>query len=139
MALTTAERAILATELTNDPLGRGYAGMTSQQVEDSLRNVKDRTRVREWMESSEVFQSIDITEFKAKTSDQQRNVMSILSFGKVNPRDGSKERAYFIDVFGGGSATAAALATARQESISRSVELGIPNVYAIDVEVVRSQ
>jgi len=135
MALTASERTILASELTNDPINRGYAGMSNAQVVDSLRNLKDRTRIRARMDSSEVFQAIDIAEFTAKTDRQQANIMAILGFGSVNPQ--GKEAAYFQSVFGGGSVTITALIAARQESISRSVELGIPNVYEPDVAAVR--
>lgn len=133
--LTSSERAILAAELTNDPLARGYAGMSDSEVTASLRDVKDRTRIRARMDSSEVFQAIDIAEFNAKTDQQQRNIMAVLSFGSVNPQ--GKEAALFSNVFGAGSATITALQAARLESISRSVELGIPNVYEIDVAAVR--
>jgi hypothetical protein len=135
MALTTAERAILADELTNDPLNRGYATMSDAAVVESLRNLKDRTRIRSRMDSSEVFQSIDITEFVALTDRQQANIMGILAFGSVNPQ--GKEATYFQTVFGGGSNTITSLASARQEAISRSIELGIPNVYEPDVAAVR--
>lgn len=133
--LTTSERVILRNELTNDPLGRGYASMSDTQVVASLRDLKDRTRIRARMDSSEVFQAIDITEFVALTEQQQRNIMAVLAFGSVNPQ--GKEAALFINIFGVGSATITALASARQESISRSVELNIHNVYEMDVAAVR--
>lgn len=135
MALTVAERVILAAELTNDPLGRGYSAMTNDEVVNSLRNVKDRTRIRDRMDSSEVFQAIDLPEFNALTEIRQRNVMSVLGFGYVNPQ--GREADMFVAYFGAGSATISALQAARQESISRSYELGIPNVYEPDVAAVR--
>lgn len=135
MALTAAERVILANELTTDPIGRGYAAMSNAQVVDSLRNVKDRSRIRARMESSEVFQAIDIAELMAKTDAQRNAVLAVLSFGWVNPA--GKEATLFTTVFGSGSATIAALQTARMESISRCQEIGIPNVYEMDVTAVR--
>ena len=39
------DRASLKAEVTSDPLGRGYVGMTDQQVADSL-NTKNRAVVR---------------------------------------------------------------------------------------------
>lgn len=135
MALTPPEMDILRTELNTDPLGRGYAGMTNAQVVNSLRNVIDRTRIRSRMDSSAVFQAIDITEFNAKTDQQQRNVMAVLAFGSVNPQ--GKEATLFTNIFGAGSATITALAAARQESVPRCVELGIPNVYEPDVAAIR--
>ena len=132
--LTPSERTILAAELTNDPLSRGYAGMSNAQVVVSLRT-ENRSRIRARMDASEVFQAIDIAEFNAKTEAQQRNVLAVLGFGSVNPQ--GKEAALFTSIFGGGSATITALAAARLENVSRAVELAIPNVYEIDVAAVR--
>ena len=135
MALTAIERVILANELTNDPLGRGYAGMTNAQVVGSLRNVIDREKMRPWMLSSEVFQAIDLTEFDALTDSRQRNVMAMLAFGRLKP-DG-KEATLFVRYFGAGSATVTALAQARMFACGRAMELGIPNVHEQDVAAVR--
>lgn len=135
MALTTSEQVILVNELTNDPLSRGYAAMTESEVVDSLVNNKDRSHIRERMDSSEVFQAIDIAEYLSKTDQQQRNIMAVLAFGSVNPQ--GKEAALFQQIFGGGSATISALQTARTEYISRAQELGISNVYVVDVEKAR--
>jgi hypothetical protein len=135
MALTTAERAILAAELTNDPLARGYIGMSNAQVVDSLRNTIDRPVVRKTMDATEVFQAINTDEFLALTDAQQRNVMAMLGFGRVNPA--GKEATLFIRYFGAGSATITALQSARTVLVSRAYELNIHNVYEVDVAAVR--
>jgi len=137
MALTATELPILIEELTNDPLNRGYATMSDAEVEESIRNVYDRTRIKAWMESSEVFQAIDITEFNALTDLRQRNVMSVLAFGRVNPQ--GREADMFINYFGAGSTTIQTLQTARQQSINRCTELGIPNAWAADVARARAE
>lgn len=135
MALTSSELVILAAELTNDPLGRGYGAMSDQQVVDDLKTAY-RTRIRHRMDSSEVFQAIDLAEFNALTDARQRNVMAMLAFGELNPQ--GREADLFVNYFGGGSATITALQAARIESISRAVELAIPNVYAPDVAAARA-
>jgi len=134
--LTGPEREILRTELINDPLPRGYALMTDAQVVDSLRNVFDRSRIKSRMDSSEIWQSVDIAEFNALTDVKQRNIMALLGFGSLNPQ--GKEASLFVSYFGGGSSTVTALQAARTESINRAVELGIPNVYEPDVTAVRA-
>lgn len=132
--LTTSERVILQNELTNDPLSRGYASLNNSDVVVSLKTV-NRSRIRARMEASEIFQAISIAEFTALTDVQQRNIMAMLGFGSLNPQ--GREADLFVAYFGAGSATITALATARMEAISRAVELGIPNVYEMDVQAVR--
>ena len=132
--LTTSERAILSAELTNDPLARGYSAMGNADVVASLRT-QNRSRIRARMDSSEVFQAVDVTEFLAKTDQQQRNLMAVMSFGWLNPQ--GKEATLFTNIFGAGSATITALAAARLETVSRAVELAIPNVIVDDVVAVR--
>ena len=41
---TEVSTLLIRDEITNDPLGRGYAGMSDQAVADSL-NTKDRTKL----------------------------------------------------------------------------------------------
>lgn len=115
----------LRDELLNDPLGRGYAGMSDQAAADDL-NTAYRTRQRETMDSAEIYENIDISEFQAKTDAQKVYVRDILGLG-ANVRIGasSKARMVMVSVFGGGSSTIANLADAATENISRAVELGI--------------
>ena len=141
MALTNDELLILQSELTNDPLNRNYQTMSDQEVEYDLRNVaaygaSPRQRIRALMTSTEVFNSIDLTEFNALTDHQRSNIMGLMSFGNLNP-DG-REKDLFVNYFGAGSNTLTALNAARMENISRCVELNIPNVYAADVNKARN-
>ena len=88
------------------------------------------------MESSEIFQAIDLTEFSALTDKQQSNIMGILAFGYVNP-DG-REKDLFVQYFGAGSNTITQLQADRLLAINRARELGIPNVYEPDVTAARA-
>lgn len=54
----------LVDELANDPLGRGYAGMTAQQAADDL-NAIIRTRPRTAVPASEVFARFVPAEYDA--------------------------------------------------------------------------
>ena len=134
MALTASERVILSDELTNDPLNRGYSSMSDYEVLVDLKSVY-RTRIRDRMSSSEIFQAIDLSEFNALSDSQQRNVMAMLAFGELNPQ--GREADLFVNYFGGGSTTITTLQSARIENCSRAVELGIPNVYEPDIAAVR--
>lgn len=120
---TPAQR--LKTEVDTDPIGRGYAGMTDQQVADDLRTAY-RTGTRSTMDSSEIYEHVDRAEFASKTALDQERIKIIYGLGndvKVGP--GSKARNEFIAIFGAGSATITALASALSTSISRAEELGL--------------
>jgi hypothetical protein len=113
----------LHDEVVGDPLGRGYSGMTNQEVADDMNTVY-RTRNRATMTASEVFNSIDKAEYNAiPVPENKQMVWDILHLGDVNPF--GLEADLFVDVFGGGSNTITALQAARVESISRATELGV--------------
>jgi len=122
--------AILKTELTDDPLTRGYAAMSDQQAADSL-NTANRSHLSDTLSSALLFENIDRTEFQALTAAMQSRVDRLLGLGegiKVGP--GSQARAELLAVFGGGSATAASLVAALTETVSRAQELGLPQLSA---------
>ena len=130
----------LKTELTDDPLARGYSGMTDEQAAADLNSIypapDTRTRPRASMTSSEIWQSVDIPAYKLLLADKQDNIKLVMSFGVVDPF--GKEADIFIDAFGAGSATITALQAARQEIVSRAMELGLGIVTEGDVWDVRN-
>lgn len=135
MALNNEQLLALKEELDTDALGRGYAGMDPQSVAEDLK-AEYRTRIRASMTSTEVFQSVDKAEFLALADGHQNLIMNILGFGAIDPQ--GREAEIFTQLFGGGSATIQDLAQARQEPVSRSVELGIGGVRAGDVQAARN-
>ncbi len=117
---------ILEDELANDPLIRGYAGMTDQQLVDSL-NAPDRTRDREAMSSGEIMESIDGVEFIALSNAKQARVDRVLGLGAeiiVGPGNTHNAVQELLDAFGGGSLTIASLVALRTVAISRAEEIG---------------
>jgi len=118
--------AVLVPELRDDPLSRGYSGMTDAEVAAAL-NVVDRTRKRDTMTSAQIYEAIVTADFQALSDGAKVYVRDILGlWGDIAVGSGSKARAVLIAVFGIGSATIAALAAALNESISRASELGLP-------------
>ncbi len=111
----------LRAELLADPLSRGYSTMSDQEAADDL-NTEYRSRNRTSMTPTEVWQAIDITEFRAKADGDRRDVMGVLQFDSIDPF--GNESALFQAIFGA-SATITALQAARVEAISRAVELEI--------------
>ena len=115
--------SVLSDEIANDPLGRGYAGMTNQEAADSL-NAVNRTRIRASMSGDEVFQATDAAEFGALTDAKRALWLSFCARAAIDP--GAAANVAFVKfIFGAGSATVSALATRRTEVVSRAIELGI--------------
>lgn len=132
----------LRSELMNDPLARGYAGMTADQVAADLHTAY-RTRNRGALSGDEIFQQTDPTEFSAlndgsgNTADVKGQWMSFCSRASVDPWAVANEQ-YVVQVFGGASATVANLGNARVDNISRAQELGLGSVSGTDVKLARS-
>ena len=78
---------------------------------------------RDTMTGSEVLNEIDKTEFDGKTDIQKQRVWDIMHLGELNPF--GIEADMMIEIFGGGSATIAALNAARKTQISRAAQLGL--------------
>lgn len=131
--------SILKEELDNDPLVRGYAGMTDQEAADDLNTVY-RTRARDTMLHSELADNIDQPEYNALAADEKNQVHQILQMGgaEVTVGPGSFVRDRFIAIFTGGSTTVSNLATAAIEDISRANELGLSFVTGAAVERARA-
>ncbi len=123
MSLTSGQRANLRTEVQDDPLGRGYSGMTSADMLLDLQTI-NRTRNKTGLNPSEVYQNIDQTEWAALNTFQQEEVWNILHLG--DPLDPfGREATRFVAIFGGTSATIIALQALRVDNISRLNQIGI--------------
>jgi hypothetical protein len=126
----------LRHELDDDPLGRGYAGMTDKEAAEDL-NITYRTLNKDTMTGSEVLNAIVITEFNALSAEDQRTIWDVLHIsGDLNPF--GLEATIFIAAFGGGSTTIANLASARVYYASRGEELGLSVVDEGDVNKARA-
>ena len=124
----------LEDEIANDPLGRGYSGMTDEQILTSL-NTKDRSRNRATMTASEVANEIDIGEFNALSNASEAKIWNVLHLGTINPF--GIEVTIFVNAFGGGSTTITNLRAARVVSISRKQELRMGRVKIGQIEDAR--
>lgn len=115
---------ILKTEITNDPLTRGYSGMSDLAIATDLNTVY-RTSNKTIMTATEIFNAINKAEFNALTDSNKQMTWDILHLGDVNPF--GLEADLFQDIFGA-STTITTLQTLRVNNISRGVELNIGNV-----------
>ena len=126
--------ADLRTELLTDPLGRGYAGMSDQQVAADL-NTEYRSRNIDILTASEVLNATDDAERDALSNANETTLWRLLAIGDLNPW--GAEAQIMISLFGGGSATIAALQALRVQNISRARELNLPFVKVGHVEEAR--
>ena len=124
----------LEDELLNDPLIIGYSVLTDQQVADSM-NAETRSRNRASMTGREVANEVVNSEYDALTDAQKAQFLALIASEDLDPFGLGAN--VVKDIFGTGSTTVADLATARVESISRAVELGIPTVKPGHVEDAR--
>ena len=116
---------VLKTEITDDPLTRGYSSMTDAEVVTDMNTVY-RTSNKATMPASEVLNAIDKAEFNGLIAANKQLIWDILHIGDINPF--GIEADLFVDTFGGGSTTITSLQALRKNDISRGVELGIGNV-----------
>ena len=126
--------AVLKNELTTDPLARGYAGLTNQQVADNLNTV-DRTRNRSVMTGKEVKDRIDTAEWAGRTDAQKQIVLALCNRDDLDPF--GIDAQIFQDEMAGATNTLAALTAYRVENVSRAEELGLGVVTAANVDSAR--
>ena len=126
----------LSGELAADPLGRGYATMSDSEAADDL-NTENRTVHRSSLSGDEMFGATDATEWSGLTDLQKQLWMAFCGRDSVDPY-GSANVAFVQAIFGGGSATVAALAAMRDRTVSRATELGIGRVLTGYVTKARS-
>ena len=125
----------LKAEIVGDPLARGYAAMTDQQVADSL-NAKTRSVDREELAAWQVIEATVPADWATLTATEKDRYRTFISAGTLNPR-GANTRAAFQAMFLG-TVTMTNLLALLSEQVSRALELGLGLVYAEHVAAARS-
>ena len=136
MPYTAKQVNDLQNERTNDPLSRGYSGMTDVQFLSSI-TTENRVIARTLLNAGEIFEQIDAAEFTALSAASKGRVDRVLGLGAniiVGPGNNHQAVQELIAAFGGASATLTNLAALRDELKSRAVELGLPNPNLGDVQ-----
>ena len=120
--------ADLKDELTNDPLVRGYSGMSDQEAADNL-NTKYRSRNRTSMSGDEIAQQAVPAAFDAlddgslnNTADVKSHWLALCGRESIDPFASANQQ-LVISIFGTGSQTVLNLQAARVATISRAEEL----------------
>ena len=114
---------ILKDEIDNDPLGRGYAGMSDQEVTDDMLTEYRSVSVGS-IPSEDIVAALVPSEVNVLTVVQQRNLWGVIGAGSVKPDD-TEVKNFFADLFGAGTTTRANLLALATQLISRAAELGI--------------
>ena len=123
----------LSSELTVDPLARGYSGMTYAEIVTSL-NTKNRTRVLDTLSSAQIYEAIVPSEFQALTDAQRLLIRDVFGLGNsVQVGPSTNARSVLVGILGGGSDSITALAALLEETISRATELGLGIVTEGDI------
>jgi len=131
------DMAILHSELTNDPLARGYAGMTDAQAAASL-NTANRATTRTIIPAWEIIGATVPSEWTALSAAEKQRYQTITGAGEVDASNQNVRNA-FLAMFAGGTATRTALAALQNgPNVSRATELGLPFVGAHHVAAARA-
>jgi hypothetical protein len=125
----------LKSELTIDPLARGYAAMGDEQAADSL-NTPDRSVLRESVATYEIFEAIVPSEFDALSVAQKARVQILLTLGSVLI-NGANAQATLLGAFGAGTQTRTNLIALARQAGSRAQELKLDRVTPSDVANAR--
>lgn len=134
--MTPAQQlAALSAEITNDPLGRGYAGMTDEQVAASLM-VENRTVNRPHLAGFEITDAIVDAEWDALTANQKQQIMMLAAVQRI-PASGFAAK-IIQDAFAPGTQTRANILAARNQTVSRATELGLGRVRPGHVVAART-
>ena len=126
---------LLKSEMDTDPLVRGYASMTDQQVADSLNTVDRQVNI-ETLSGGDIYECLDLAEFAALTPDDRTRVDRVLSLDSVKIQGNAKTE--LASIFGSITSTRAALLAKIKRSVSRAEEIGVGNVPPYDITSVRN-
>lgn len=129
----------LQTELTTDPLGRGYAGMTDEQAAADLNTVyRDNPNPPDVVSSAAIWNALDGTEYDALSAGDKALVDFIGGLGGDIPIGSGLIKTKLFAVFAGGTTSRNNLiALASGGQVSRGQELGLGHVTPGIVEEAR--
>lgn len=129
------ERSRLKQELTDDPLERGYSGMTDAVAAVDLNAVNRQVNIAT-VSRQDVFEAIAIADFTELNAEQKSLLYAIIGMGDVRV-NGTNTKAALLSMFGPGTVTRANLAALQKENVSRAAELGLLKVREGEVASAR--
>ena len=126
----------LKTELTTDPLTRGYAGMTDVAAADSLNTV-DRVSPVKSVTGQQIFEAVVPAHYNALSAEYKQLFGVIVGMGTIEINS-TNTKAALVAMFTGATATLQALAALQTNTFSRAEELGLGVVYPAHVTHARA-
>lgn len=126
---------ILKTELSTDPLARGYSTMSDAEAATDLNTVY-RTKARDYVAGWEIFNATDDTEYAALTDAQKSSWDALCGIESIDTTSGIA-KAREAELFGAGTTTRDNLISLKSSAVSRAVELGLGIVKTGHVEEAR--
>ncbi|NBT31821.1 MAG: hypothetical protein EBT13_07945 [Rhodobacteraceae bacterium] len=130
--------AALAAELTAGHPSTGAYAADPQLAADQI-NAANQTRIKATISGSELFKATNKAEFAALPSAKQSAWRETCAIQEHDPAQGGITEATVLDIFPTQGATVAALAAARQETVSRAEVLGFGRVVAADIQRARGE
>jgi hypothetical protein len=124
----------LKNELDGSHPVTGAYSMDAKEAADQL-NALNISRNRTSMTGREVADEIVNADYDALTDENKTKVLALVASDTLDPFGFGAN--VVKDIFGTGSATLSALATARTETISRAAELGLGEVTPGRIEEAR--
>lgn len=133
-----ANLVLLRSELLDDPLVRGYAGMTDQVAANDLNSEETgRTLLVPTVPTTDIHDAIDPAEYDGLTDLDKAKLSDIFTLNNASTAPGNT-RATLLSIFGAGTASRDNLLALAQQDISRAIEINIGTVHAGDVGAARA-
>lgn len=130
----TTER--LKSELTVDPLGRGYAGMGDAAVLADLFT-EYRFRDQSLIATHEILTVLDDADLTALSAADHRKLLLFMSVGVLDVSN-QRVREAFKAIFSGRTGALTRLQGLEKKAISRAIELGLGRLRLGHIQVARS-
>ncbi|MHC4354230.1 MAG: hypothetical protein ACYS0H_16110 [Planctomycetota bacterium] len=130
-----ADIVATAAEISGDPLGRGYAGMTDAEALADLKTeyvTKDVVSVT----GQQVFEAAVPAEFNALSAEQKTLFLGIVGMGTILV-NGTNTKAALAAMFAA-TTTLTNLIALQTETISRETDLGLGNLREGDIQMARA-
>ena len=130
------DNAVLLAELTDDPLGRGYSGMTDEEAATDLNTVYREVNVTS-VSGQDLVEATATLDYDALDAAQLQEYWGICGMGEILV-NATNTKNKLLAMFGPGTDTRANLAVLQKTTISRTAELELGTVAVGHVQRVRA-
>ena len=126
----------LKNELTVDPLGRSYVGMTDVQVLADL-NTAYRVRSRDLIPAHEMLAALEDADLTTLTAASHRKLLLFMSVGEIDVSN-QRVRDAFKAIFSGRTGALSRLRGLENEPVTRAQELRLGTLRLGHIQVART-